>query len=376
MKQECYFGDFRNLEEPRDYQNHQKLRPSREIPSQLAMFEKLLEQQTPRQLLLRYKTNRFVEPSDISQREKIFLEHLFYSIIPDNYEAIELPPVAPLGLNSTLAPLSQKMIISAVRNLEVLADSTTMMAFEIAKRGYQQPNALAKKDFIVNLSNSARLTRAQLFPEESGFRPHFQAFALASGGIVSPEIRAKVIEEHLSFFLEFLQKAKSVGYVAKDITVYISNIMIAEKIIQSLHLDRSFLGKHSQDYHFHLFQMYGLELPGKVAQLGEISETKAAYYGFAPQLRYLKRKTQSVIAKLGSTFPEVHFKYDLERIAGIGYYNGVCYKITARDQTGNEIPLADGGYSDWLAKFLLNKKAFFCSGGFGLELFAQKFKNV
>ncbi len=350
-------------------------RPSRLIPQQLEAFEALLEGLTPRDLLLRYNGNRFVEPSSLGQKERIFLEKLFYRILPDNYEDIELSPVAPLGINSLLAPLSQRMIISAVRNLEVLADSTSMMAFEIAKRGQRQPRALAEKRFVVDLSSSARLTRAQLFSQDSGFKPHFQAFALASGGVTSPEIETKKMGEHLSLFLKFLREANASGYSAGDIKVYISNIAITEKLIQQLQLDRSFLGRHSQDSNFHLFQECGLGLPGKVDSLGEIDQQRTIRYGFGPQLQYLKRRTERQMGELRETFPEVTFKYDLERIAGIGYYGGLCYKITARTKDGKEYPLADGGYSRWLADFWRNERAFFCSGGFGLELFAINFKS-
>jgi len=344
------------------------MRPSRIQPLQMDLAEKAIKGKTARDLLSQYESNRFVQPCSLPQREIRRLENSLYENIPSTYEDIELSPVAPLGINSILTNISQRTVLSTVRNVETLADPTSMMAFEMCKRKKTQ------KEFIKNFCTSARCIRGQMFSMESGFEPHFKAFALASGGIGhKEEMEAKMVE-HLSLFLVFLEQNGEREYYADNIIVDISNIRITEALIQSLGINRAELGRHSQDKEFNLFSVYNIKLPSTIANIRELTKAEAERYEIGGYVKKLKKMADQ-IESTKNRFPNVSFRYDLARVAGIGYYNGFCYKITARNKTGDRYPLADGGYSDWLAKLLLNGKAAFCSGGFGLELFGKLFKS-
>lgn len=352
-----------------------KVRPSRIQPLQMDLVEKVIEGKTARDLWLQHEGNRFVRPCSLSQREIKRLEDSLYRNMPSIYEDIELSPVAPLGINSVLTNMSQSKALSTVRNVEVLADPASMMAFEMCRRGKAREEFIEKREFVENFCTSARCTRGQVFSAESGFESHFQAFALASGGVGYSEVMEGKMVEHLSLFLDFLEQIKEgKEYHANNIIVDVSNIRITETLIQSLNIDRVELGRHSQDEGFDLFSVCNVDLPSVVSDIRDLTEARVEKYGIKGYVRKLRRIANQ-IDLAGERFRNISFRYDLARVAGIGYYNGFCYKITASNRIGDRYPLADGGYSDWLAKLLLNGKAVFCSGGFGLELFGKLFKS-
>jgi hypothetical protein len=55
----------------------------------------------------------------------------------------------------------------------------------------------------------------------------------------------------------------------------------------------------------------------------------------------------NVLEPLSSQFPDVQFAFDPTRTAGRHYYEQVCFYIYATDDAGNEVVLADGGFTTW-----------------------------
>jgi hypothetical protein len=136
---------------------------------------------SPSDLKRQYMENRFTIPSEISQREFNRLENLIYTIIPIEYQSIELSPVSPIGTNSVLTKINQKTVISTTRNTEVLADATTLMALE-ACRQREELYKKSEKEKLIKLCSAQRFLRAQLFSEQTKFLPHFKAFSLCTAG--------------------------------------------------------------------------------------------------------------------------------------------------------------------------------------------------
>src|SRR5205807_2175633 len=50
------------------------------------------------------------------------------------FEAIELSPVAPLGLTRVLGGIDQNNVLTTIRNAEVLGDATVALALECSRR--------------------------------------------------------------------------------------------------------------------------------------------------------------------------------------------------------------------------------------------------
>src|SRR5688572_11293358 len=88
---------------------------------------------TPADLLAQYTRNALVAPSTANPRELIALEALAFEQA-GAFEAVDLAPVLPLGLNKVLGGIDQNNCLATIRNSEVLADPTTAMALECAKR--------------------------------------------------------------------------------------------------------------------------------------------------------------------------------------------------------------------------------------------------
>lgn len=348
-----------------------KVSPSRFQSILIEMAQEVVNGESVDNLLRYYKESRFVKPCALPQREIIRLEEAIYQEIPKDYADIELSPLAPLGVNSILTEVSQRTVLSTVRNVEVLADPTTSLSLECLNR-LRLDNINC--DGVINLSTSARCTRGQSFPIDSGFVPHFKVFALASGSFKKNEEMSHKIIEHLEFYLNFIGKNNDTGgYRVKNVQVWISNINIMEKLIKKLNIDRQELGRHSQDSNFDAFRFHNIELPTVVKKIDDIDWSMARNLGIEKDV-YALNKISTQVEDIKNNYPNINFVYDLGRIAGIGYYNGLCVKMMAENNLGNKFPLVDGGYSDWLAKLTTNRKAQFCSSGFGLELFGSHFK--
>jgi hypothetical protein len=73
--------------------------------------------------------------------------------LPGDVEIIDLSPLPPLGTTSILTTVNQNNVVSTVRNVEVAADTTNLLALECAK---QRQELLQKKETKTIPLNYAR----------------------------------------------------------------------------------------------------------------------------------------------------------------------------------------------------------------------------
>lgn len=132
-------------------------------------------QRTPFELLQQWERDIFVAASAIDQRALHTLDGHLLAAAKD-FEAIELSPIAPLGVCSVIGLGSQNRIVSALRGTEVVADPTNVLALECARRMRRDPLQ------VVRLATSHRCVRAQPFPKTPGFTQNFRLFCLVTGG--------------------------------------------------------------------------------------------------------------------------------------------------------------------------------------------------
>jgi hypothetical protein len=71
---------------------------------------------------------------------------------------------------------------------------------------------------------------------------------------------------------------------------------------------------------------------------------------------------------LSRAFPQAGFDQSL--LARGGYYRGACFSIYVTTPQGRRIQLADGGFTDWTARLLSNRKERLLTSGLGVELLA------
>ena len=339
----------------------------------LYIYEQRACKETVATILQRSAVNRFIKPSAVSQRKLVNFDQVAYGILSDDYEAIELSPVMPFGLNAVLAGTNQKNIASTVRGVEVIADPTTALSIECAKRRTELIK-LGLND-IVRLATSQRVLRLQCFDDIPGFRPHFKIFALACSGTTKErwQFVIEVLHEHLVYYFSLFEALTSDGYSFHDVTVFISDIRITEALIEYFHLDRVTLGRETQSVDFCPFSERECELPAVTAAVSILNEHMLSRYKiryFIAELKHL----EVMLASLRDRFPTVHFCFDLHRIAGIGYYQDVCFKIIATNRHSDVYPLVDGGTTNWTGQLLQSKAEQFFISGIGTEITCQRFR--
>jgi hypothetical protein len=158
-------------------------------------------------LMSQWERDRFTTPAYIDQRTLNELDsHLLAAA--SAFEAIELSPLAPLGVCSVVGLASQNKIVSALRGTEVVSDPTNVFALECSRRLKKDPTQ------VVRLATAHRCVRAQEVPKLPGFAQHFRIFCLATAAREAPNQATTVdgLVEHIRTYLAALDRLEQHGY--------------------------------------------------------------------------------------------------------------------------------------------------------------------
>jgi hypothetical protein len=272
----------------------------------------------PSDVFSQYQRDRFVQLSQASPADAAELDGLAYSLLPPGFEAVELSPVAPLGTCSVVSTVSQNVIVPTIRNTEVCADATNVLALECARRRKAAMQDSPRAPDRVRLCASHRLLRAQRAEGPASFQ-HFRLFALCTAGRDTGGFRFEVeaLLEHIDFYVRLLDKVNDLGYTTGDIRVAIT--ALDEQRLDQLHTD--------------------------------------------------------VIEVLAVDHPSATVGINQARERGRGYYSSACFWIHARDRSGEDYLLADGGLTDWTQRLLNNRKERLMTSGLGTERLCACFRN-
>jgi hypothetical protein len=227
----------------------------------LSVFEARARARSPHELVRQWERDGFVEPGRVDQRTTVALDQELFAAVPA-FEALELSPLAPLGVCSSVALASQNKVVSALRSTEVVSDPTNVLALECATRLRKDPS------LVLRLATSHRVVRAQALPPRSGFTQHFRLFCLAIAGRERKD-HAFVVEalgEHLEALLGILEQLSGKGYLFPDLRVRIlatpERAALAERIAATVHgvpVERAVL---TQRYYAGLRFMIFVRTPG------------------------------------------------------------------------------------------------------------------
>lgn len=183
----------------------------------LALSKEIANKNTPNDILGKYESNRFVKPSKLNpvkvkQVETLMLETAEAS----GFSSILLSPASLLGSCSVLAKVDQNNVISATRGLELIADSTNMLAIYIA-HGIKNRTIENTKNSI-HLSATCRVTRGQMF-KGSEFVPHFGLFTLVSSGkdTGSYVFEKDSIAKHMGVYISYFR-----GILGHELKVFLN----------------------------------------------------------------------------------------------------------------------------------------------------------
>jgi hypothetical protein len=165
----------------------------------------------PSDLVGQWDRDRFVQPAIVDQRSLLEVDRHLLAAAP-SFEALELSPVAPLGVCSIMGHMSQNKVLSAQRGTEVVSDPTNVMALECARRLRTDPAT------VVRLATSHRCVRAQEIPKRRGLTANFRIFCLASAGLERPNHAFVVdaIAEHMTTMLHALDQLEQHGFAFPD----------------------------------------------------------------------------------------------------------------------------------------------------------------
>jgi hypothetical protein len=146
------------------------------------------------------------------------------------FQPIELSPLAPLGVCSSMAPASQNKIVSTTRGTEVVSDPTNVMALESARRLRSDPA------MHVRLASSHRCTRAQPIPNRPGHSAHFRLFCLTSAGHERPsrDFMATELALHINTHLAALSRLERHGYAFGQRKVRILRHAENQQVVQRI----------------------------------------------------------------------------------------------------------------------------------------------
>lgn len=265
---------------------------------------------TPALVLNSWSNDRFVKPSPISPLDFLAVDLLAFETA-SGFEPIELSPVCPLGTNTAVAPMSQNKVLGTIRNTEVVADSTNVMALECANRRKHFLRSDPKSSALVKLSSSHRLVRTQKFLMPNA-TAHFKVFSLCTAGRDSGHFgfEADGMSEHIGVWCRLLKSLGSRGFDVQNIRV----VLFCEDTFLESRVSAAIKS-----------EIAGVKL--------EISE---------------QRKSK--------------------------YYPTISFKLNATNYEGVELELADGGLTDWTQKFVGSSKERLMISGIGMDRLISKFK--
>lgn len=343
----------------------------------LVVYNKIVGQRGVADVFQQYCHDQTLQPSEAKQGSLLLLDQQMFRVFSDDFEAVDLSPVTPLGINSILAHTSQKNVLSTVRNIEVAADVTTSLSIEAARRRKASLVESAKSQQEVRLCASQRSIRMQNFEDIPGFTNHFRVFGAVSAGRDRGHegFETSNLSKHIGCYLDFLAWARESGFVADTIIVAISDIRIVETLLEVTGAERAVVMRTTQDPDFQLFDHCGLEAGSKVRSLNCLPQSLTGMRDLERPLSYLEQIEEKAVAELREKYGHVEFVYDLGRTSGIGYYESLCFKISAETQNGRKFPLVDGGLTDWSKKLLASRKERLFISGFGTELFCKNYRG-
>jgi len=191
----------------------------------LEVYRRRAAKVKPSQLLDRYEHDRFVQPSDLSPQVVIDFDRLVWSLLPNNYTAVELSPLCPLGTNAAVATVDQNKVVTTIRNTEVVADTTNVLALECASRRRRLLGSDPRSRERVRLCASHRVVRGKAYQANDAL-PHFRLLGLCAAGRDEGSFQFEIssLVEQIAFYLRLLREAAQLGYPIDRLRVAITDL--------------------------------------------------------------------------------------------------------------------------------------------------------
>ena len=272
----------------------------------LAVFFKKAVQITPAALLRAYRQNRFVQPAQVDAIAFTeFCIAWLKAAQTAGFQPLQLSPVSPLGTCSVVATAHQDKILTALRGTEVVADATNVLALESVVQRQAQSSPVEPTHFSV----VHRHVRAQEVPKMPGFSAHFSILGLTSAGrdTGSFDFEKENLRRHIAFYKNYFEKKLGLAPVK--------------------------------------IRLKSLDTDGEKNRL-----------------------FQAVISFLEKNEPGWEIEVVESKQVEQEYYLDLQFKVVIPGFGGQELEIADGGFTDWTQRLSGNRKERLLISGMGLEL--------
>jgi len=280
----------------------------------LEVYKAQVKRRNPSAVFSDYISSIFSLPSPCDPELLLELDRVAFSHLPEGFYVLELSPVSPLGSVSCIAPISQDWVFTNIRNTEVVADATNILALECARQRQEIIRSDPTSATAVHLACSHRVVRAQRF-RGAGQRQHFRLFLLYSAGRSTRNLRFEyyTMTRHVQFYLKAL---------------------------------RDFLWP---------------SIPIRVA-----------FIDLAPDSR-TDEVFKALVESLRGEFDDVDTSLEKTQNRGTWYYCKLRFHVSATSPKGKELELVDGGDTNWTQKLLNNAKERLVISGIGSERLCENF---
>lgn len=279
----------------------------------IQLFQRKANELKTQNVFSNFLSNQFVKSSSLDPLLIAKFDVLAFELLPKNFQRIELSPLSPFGTCSSMATVSQKKVISAIRNTEVTADATNLLCLEAAR---QRKSILIKKGDLrktINLAASQRVVRAQPLMNKE-YTPHFRLFNLCSAGkdIGDKKFEIEAAILHLEYYILLLRHTLD-WEQTKQVCIRLLNYNKENSIIKS-----------------------GI-------------------------LRHFAAKP----------YEKIHFMVDQKDSSGLNYYTDLRIMVDIINSKNQTFNIIDCGYTDWTRKILSNNKERVFTSCIGSELFLK-----
>ena len=284
------------------------------------------------------------------------------------FEAVELSPVGPLGLNGVLGNIGQNSVLTTIRNAEVLGDSTMALALECFRR---RKDRSRREGHDLRLCCSHRLVRMQPF-DFPGFVPHFRLFAMVSAGRDrgSGAFEIEHLTEHIRFYLNLFRALNRNGFQVGDSLIEVSDTAVTRLLLESQGVRQEEVSEairaHRVGGSERFLKERGVSLPSEIEDpMHEL-----------PVRDQVKRLGQfrAHAGKVLEEYPEASLRFNFARLEGLSYYRGSCMRISPAAPDGERYAVVDGGFTDWTARLLEDKKERLLTTGIGTEFLCSRYR--
>jgi hypothetical protein len=196
-----------------------------------------------------------------------------------------------------------------------------------------------------------------------GFSPHFKLFCLLSAGRDTGENEFEFgqLRLHLCFYLRFFRLLNRCGFQMVKPLIEVTDHRLTAALLERAGITpeevRQSIRAHQLGGSERLLRDRGVELPDQPGERLEMVQSR-------------------VFEPLQREFPEAAFRLLISRLEGFGYYQGFCLRVSPIATDGRRYPIADGGFVDWTARLLANRKERTLSSGIGIEFICRRYRGT